>query len=1141
MNQLKHIKGIEFPVIRRYAPHLSSLPSLKNLLIMKLFIVLLLATGLQVTAKPSDAQDVTISGSNMPLRQVFSEIRKQTDCQFFYNDELLQSARPVSIHVQNAPVTYVLDLCFKNQPLTYMVVGKTIVVKHKKEMQVLGISTLQPTPPPPPDTIKGHVTDAQGNPLVGVTVKVKDGSQGTVTDGNGVFALKVGDNAVLEVSYIGFETQDIPTNGQSNLDIQMRASLAGLNEIVVTALGIEKSSKGLTYATQNISSKELTQVKSVNFMNSLAGKAAGVVITQGNAGPGSSARVLLRGNKSITGNNQPLYVIDGIPMNNNAAHTSGNSLFGTQDYGDAISNLNQDDIESIEILKGASAAALYGSQAANGVILVTTKKGRKSDTRIDFTSTLTLQTPIGLPENQSTYGQSEPGSNESWGEKISGAKNDNHIKNFFNTGTNFLNSISVSSGNDVGQVYVSYANTKATGIVPENTLNKHNFYLRGTSQLFQGKLSLDASVNYIHQMVHNRPQSGYYLSPLFSLYTFPTGDDFSKYSGSHYETWDPVRLLYAQNWPYIVNEASSSQNPYWIQHRNQNDLFRERSIFSFSAKYNLTDWLNVQGRLNYDRVQDIYEQRLSATTDPIMASPNGGYTKNNTNNNQLYGDLMVSGNKTFNALSLSATVGYSITRDRNYGTSLSSVTASGLAYPNFFSAAGLKFPFNASEDLTRAMSQAVFATATLGYKDRLFLDLTGRNEWSTTVSQTFFYPSVGLSYILIDGSNTNSSILSFAKIRGSFAEVGNALPFGIANRTPSYSLSVDDNVNPRGTLPYFSGSDTVNLKPERTRSYEAGAELRFFEDKLSLNLTYYNATTGNQVFTIGAPAGSGASNFYINGGTIRNKGIEGVISYQSNLGKVQWTSAINFSHNKNQIIQLSDLLTTPRFVLTDINSTRQVQLFLTRPDKGHYGSYGDLFGKKIQRNKDGSIVVDDAGLPVLSTNPDEYIGNANPKFLAGFNNSFSYKGLTLHFLVDGRFGGKIVSVTESWRDWKGLTKRTAEARDNGGVEVNGQMVDAEAYYKRVSGSGQQGAAELYAYDATNVRLRELSLTYAFPSFSRVIKNLSLSLVGRNLFFFYKKAPFDPEVSIAPSNGLQGIEAFNMPSTRSYGFTLTASF
>ena len=1083
-----------------------------------------------------DIGDVKISLNlkNASLREVFLAIEGKTEFKFIASIEKIASSKRVSLTVEEKSVKEVLDNLLADSGLSFTQVNYNIVIRSKlgnKTSSVEGVLR----------QISGLVSDKNGAPLPGVNIMVKNTAKGTTTDVEGKYALSIEEeNTVLVFSSIGYQTKEAAVGSQSVVNMTLIEDVTMLGEMVVTALGIEKESRSITYATQNITSEELNKVKDPNMMNSLAGKAAGVIITKGSAGPGSSTRVLLRGNKSITGNNQPLYVIDGIPMNNSSS-TSSNTLFSQQDFGDAISNLNPGDIESIQVLKGASAAALYGSQAANGVILVTTKKGRKGVSSINFSSTTTLESPISLPKNQTTYGQKVPGvSTESWGAKITNGT-DRHFSDFFETGKNFVNSLSISNGNNQGQFYVSYANTKATGIVPENKLTRHNANLRGTTQLLNDKLSLDGSVNYVNQKVFNRPQSGYYLSPIFSLYMFPTGDDFSKYSGNNYQKWDPVRLMDAQNWPYIVNEASSNQNPYWIQNKNQNDMLRERFISSFTAKYKILDWLNIQGRVTYDKVQDYYEQRLFATTDPVQAHANGGYSESSSNTNQLYSDVLVSANKNVGKnFFISAALGFSNTQNNFSSRNFSSVTSSGLAYANYFSVYGLKFPFNSAGSTRRTKTQALFGTATIGYKEALFLDVTARNEWSSTVYQDFFYPSVGLSYVLTETLGA-TDFLSFAKVRGSYSEVGNALPFGVANLNPGYTLSNDDNINPRGTLPYFSGSDTTNLQPERTRSYEFGTELRFFKDKLNVNLTYYNATTYDQVFTIQAPAGSGASFFYINGGTIKNKGIEGVVSYNAEFGPVKWTPSVNFSRNVNQIRELSPLLTTPRFVLTTIDATRQVQVFLTRPENGKYGSYGDLYGKRIQYNEDGTMQVDANGLPVLSPNPDQFIGNANPNFLAGFNNKFTYKNVSLSFLIDARFGGKIVSITETWRDWKGLSERTAEARDAGGVMVNGKLVDAEAYYKRISGSGQQGAAELYAYDATNIRLREFALGYSLPKFSNAIKEINISLVARNLFFFYKNAPFDPEVSIAPANGLQGIEGFNLPATRSYGVTLRATF
>lgn len=995
--------------------------------------------------------------------------------------------------------------------------------------------------------ITGKVTDPENTPLSGVSVVVNGTNQGTTTDAGGNYSISAPSNGTLVFSSVGFGVQNVSVRGQSALNVKLTSDARTLNTVVVTALGIQRSAKSLTYATQNVSGEELTKVKSSNLINSLAGKAAGVVITAGN-GPGSSSRVILRGSKSITGNNQPLYVIDGIPMSN-ANGPQGTSLNGTRDAGDAISNLNPEDIESLQILKGASAAALYGSQAANGVILITTKKGRKGVAAVNFSSTATFSDPIVLPELQTSYGQGAGGVantniNDSWGPKITNGS-DKHLKDFFRTGHDYINSLSISNANENSQFYISYANTASTGIVPENTYNRHNLNLRGGTKVFNS-VSLDASINYINQISKNRPASGWYNSPIFGLYLFPVGDDFSKYSGKNYQVFSQTRNMNVQNWPYIRNEASSNQNPYWIQNRIQNNEKRSRGIYTFSAKWDITNWLSLQGRGTYDRASDDYEQRLGASSDPTSVGINGGYVKNPSTTEQLYSDVLLTANKKIlDNVTAAATVGFSNTVNTFQSLVLSTNGAiTTLTYPNFFSAYALQGNFVHTESLQKRVSRAVFGTATFGFKETVFLDVTARNEWSSTVAQSFFYPSAGLSYILTQ-SLRRSNVLSFAKLRGSYAEVGNALPFGVANFNPNYSLAVDGNINGRSALPFFSGTDTVKLNPERTRSYELGAELRFFKDKLSLNVTYYHATTYDQVFQIGAPAGSGATNFWINGGTILNKGVEAVASYDARIGKVRWTPTVNFSKNVNQIRELSNLFTADRFVLN--SSFRLTQLFLSRPgsatlDGREYGSYGDIFGRTYMKDDKGGLVYNttgaNAGLPQLSAANDRYLGNSNPDFLLGLNNSFNYKNLVFSFLIDSRFGGEIASSTEQWLDFKGLSKRSGEARDNGGVMVNGTLVSAEKYFQYISGKADvAAAAQEYVYDATNVRLRELALGFTLPPFTKAIKNLTLSLVGRNLAIFYKKAPFDPEVSITTANALQGIEGFSMPSQRSIGLSL----
>lgn len=999
--------------------------------------------------------------------------------------------------------------------------------------------------------VTGTVTSVDTHdPLTGVTVVVKGTNNGTTTDANGEYMINASREDTLVFSYVGFSEKHLPVGNRNTINVTLQSSAKGLHELVVTALGLKQSAVSTPYTSQSISGNEISKIKDPNLMNSLTGKIAGAVITKGNSGPGASTKVILRGNKSITGNNQPLYVIDGIPMSNVNGPQSG-SLWGTRDGGDAISNLNPEDIESINILTGASASALYGSEAANGVILITTKHGRAGVSAVNFSSSVSFSNPMVLPELQTSYGRGSQGElntaiNDSWGPKIDHGS-DKHLDEFFKTGHTYINSVSVTNGNEKLQYYISYANTHANGIVPNDIYNRNNFTMKGTTQAFNNKLTLHGSVMYVNQIAKNRPSAGWYYSPIFSLYLFPVGDDFSKYSGDNYQKFDSTRNMYVQNWPYIRNEASSNQNPYWIQYKNQSDERRNRAILNFTAKWDIANWLNLTGRATYDRTADDYERRLYASSDPTLVGKNGSYTKNPRTTQQFYSDLLLSGNKTLGSdVSLSVTLGTSVTKHIYHAINLTTNGANTtLYYPNFFSVYGLEGLFTHTEHLQEELSQAVFGTATVGYKSTVFLNLTGRNEWSSTVDQPFFYPSIGLSYVLTNTTGT-SNVFSFIKLRGSYAEVGNALPFGVANFRPNYSLAQNGNVNGRGALPFFNGTDTTNLKPERSKSFEFGADVRLFNNNLSLSLTYYHATTFDQVFQIGAPAGAGASNFWINGGTILNKGVEGLLSYNAAFGDFRWSPGITFSKNVNQIRKLSDLLKADHYVLN--SAFRIANLYLARPGSPtlhgakKYGSYGDLFGRTYQRDEKGNIEYGDDGLPLLSPHNDQYVGNANPDFLLGFTNNFNYKNFTLSFLIDSRFGGDVASSTEQWMDFKGLSKRTGVARNNGGVIVNGQTIDAEEYYQFLSGKADVSAAtEAYVFDATNVRLRTLSLGYTFPDFSKVFKRLNISLVGRNLFFFYKNAPFDPEVSITTANGMQGIDGFELPSTRSYSITLNATF
>jgi TonB-linked SusC/RagA family outer membrane protein len=959
------------------------------------------------------------------------------------------------------------------------------------------------------EDIVGTVVNEMGEPLIGVTILVKGTDNGTATDLDGNFRLEgVAKEDVLVVSYIGYITQEISVGDNSQITVSLLEDSTNLDEVVVTALGINKETRSLTYATQNVEGRELSKVKDLNYVNSLAGKVAGAVITRGTMGPGSSTRVLIRGNKSLTGNSSPLYVIDGVPSS---------------------IEFNPDDIESIQILPGASAAALYGSQAANGVVLITTKKGKKGASQINFSSSITFEEAIDLPKLQTSYGRTDPQYNDSWGEKVSNGS-DRHIKEFFKTGTNFINSISFSQGNDVAQMYLSYSNSEAKGILPKNDLSQHTITLKLSSQFLNNRLSIDGSMNYLQRKIFNQNVIGGY-SAITGIISFPIDDDWSKYSGNNFEVWDPVRQVNVQNWPYLRNEWQPSQNPYWVQNRNQTDDLTDKLISSFVAKYSISSWLYIQGRATYDFSTNHWEKRNYASTIGTVEGPNGGYGFTDSKNTGLYADLLLIGDKEINPhFKISSILGVSSRQDQNSGSAMSSTVQTSLLYPNFFSIYALNGLYNKSEYLTNSASRAVFGNATFNVKETLFVDITGRNEWSSTVSTPFFYPSAGLSYLLPD---FGGKVLSFAKVRGSYSEVGNSLPFGISNPNPPYALGNNGNIVERGALPFFDGADTTQLKPERTRSFEFGMDLRFFNNKMNLNLTYYNARTSDQVFLIEAPAGSGAQNFWINGGEVDNRGIEGIITYQTSFGELEWTPSLNFSHNKNRILGLSDKLNADRFVL---NSSPYGSIFLTRPKDGEYGSFGDVFGKKYLKDEGGQYITNEAGLPLVSDS-EQFIGNSNPNFLLGLNNTFQYKRFLFSFLIDSRFGGHIANRTQVWLDYKGLSKETGDARDKGGVWVNDKLVSAQDYYLQQSGTGNSPVLSEYFYDATNIRMRELSLGYTWPQPISGLEQLSLSFIARNVFFIYKSAPFDPEVGVGASPSQEGFANYVLPSTRSLGLSL----
>ncbi|MDB5139666.1 MAG: outer membrane protein [Mucilaginibacter sp.] len=988
------------------------------------------------------------------------------------------------------------------------------------------------------ETIKGTVKDADGQPIIGVNVSVKGTSKGTQSDVNGNFTIQANIGDILVFTYVGFTKTEVTVASTTTLNIVLAADAKSLTEVVVTALGVKRSEKSLVYANQVVSGSELNNVKSDNLMNSLNGKVAGVDISPSSSGVGGSVKVILRGNKSINGGNQPLYVIDGVPMTNtsNANGQPNNTYGGSPDGGDGISNLNPDDIESVTVLEGPAAAALYGYQAANGVILLTTKKGKAGKAEINFSSSYTNDVVSYKPKFQNEYGET-PNGNQSWGAKLSTPSSADNLSQFFVNGNNFTNAINFSSGSELAQSYFSYANTTANGVQPTNDLKRNNFTFRETGHFLNNKLTVDVNTNYIDQKINNTPGQGLYFNTLTGLYLFPVGVDITPYK-ENYGIAQPARNgLLTQNW--IANE-DVQQNPWWILYKNPNYSTRNRMLINSSVKYDVADWLSIQTRGNVDRVADIYEQDMYAGTNPVLTQGlNGSYQRSEQTLTQTYGDLIANFKVPMKSVfKIDGLLGASIADNNTVGTLYGQ--GLGLGIPNVFIQQNVLTSTSSNVSTLsggHTQVQSVFGSLNLSYHNWAFLTLTDRNDWSSALAYTtngsYSYPSAGLSFIISD-MLALPKFISYAKIRGSYADVAIPVPPFLTNPINGSAAGAQ--------IAFNSAQPNPNLKPTNTISKEAGADVRFFDNRLNFSFTWYKSNSTNQFVQFTPPAGSLYTTGYLNAGNIQNTGIELRLGYDVVKGKdFSWNTAINYSTNKNTIVKLNppgqpDL----PIVLTSSYNNGYESVLATG------GSFNDIYGVKFQRNATGQIMLNSSGAPI-NNGIFAKVGNSDPKFQMGWNNTFNYKKFTLEVLVDGKFGGQVLSMTQMMMDSYGTSLVTGQARDAGGVTVNAvdpsgktvTNVNAQNWYSAVG--GRSGIAEAYMYSATVVRLRSASLGYNFQVANSFIKNLRLSLIGSNLLYFYKKAPFDPEITMSTGNGLQGVDVFNQPTTRRVGASLNVTF
>lgn len=974
-------------------------------------------------------------------------------------------------------------------------------------------------------TVGGTVLDENGEPVIGATVSVKGTNLVTVTDIDGRFELKVPNGSILSVSYLGYTTAEVPATGE-NLTISLKPDERQLAEVVVTALGIRRSEKALSYNVQQVNSEQLTTVKSANFMNSLAGKVAGVNINASSAGVGGATRVVMRGPKSINQSNQALYVVDGVPINNRNNGETG-SIYSTQPGSEGIADINSEDIESISVLSGPAAAALYGSAAAQGVIMITTKKGSKGRVQVTISNSSQFLSPFKMPEFQNSYAN-RPGEVRSWGEKGGSPYGGFEPEDFFNTGTNIQNNVALTVGNDRNQTYLSVGTTNARGIIPDNKYNRYNFTVRNTTKFLDDKLTLDFSLSYVNQNDRNLMAQGQYFNPLVPLYLFPRGESFDAIRT--FEVWDASRGIYVQNWNF--GDALQMQNPYWVAKRMNRINHKHRYMTNASLKYQITPWLDVTGRLRFDRTNTKFEdQRYASTINLFAHSPYGFYKYENVADQALYGDLMANINKTLGDFSIGANIGGSFQRtqyeDEGYQGGLKA--PSNLFTPNAIDYAAATNDNRPIYGFNKHYINSLFANAELGWKSMLFLTLTGRNDWDSALAGTkhesFFYPSVGMSAIISQMVQL-PEFISYMKVRGSWASVGSAISPNIASRW-RYVYN-----------PASQSYSTVTYKfpetfyPERTNSWEAGLTARFFDNALTLDVTFYQSNTRKQTFLRPITVGEGYSNEYVQTGNVRNRGLELSLGYNKTWGDFTWNSSLTYSMNRNKII---DLLEDPNEVISQagLNGANVIL------KKG--GTMGDVYTyTDFARDNEGNIALDASGNVMRQTlsNP-KYCGSVLPKGNIGFSNDFTWKGLNLGFLVTARLGGIVLSQTQALLDYYGVSQATADAREAGGIAVNTGMVSAESYYSVVGGDNPIWSE--YIYSGTNVRLQEAHISYNLPRKWLGGMDLTVGLTANNLFMIYCKAPFDPETTGSTGTFYQGFDYFMQPSLRTLGFNIKLKF
>ena len=1014
-------------------------------------------------------------------------------------------------------------------------------------------------------TVKGKILDSDGLPLPGAAALIVGTTQGTISDENGDFSFEVNSGATVEISCLGFVSQTITVGGADmDVTITLQPDTQLLDEVVVTALGITREEKTLGYALQEVNGESLLESRETNLANALTGKVAGVQIIRSSGGPGSSSKIQLRGNNSLTGLNQPLIVIDGTPMDNFIGASNNDFWNPSADMGNGLQDINPEDVESMSVLKGASAAALYGSRAGNGVILITTKKGKKNEgIGITVSQTVSATTTFMRPDYQTTYGQGSLGnynaqSSSSWGPQITGqtyTKWDgtegtmqfyDNLENFLRTGINSTTNVTLSQQYGKTGVYASATHTIDNGVQPEASLKRTNLMLRATSTFGKNdRWSFDGKVQYIKTSAHNRSISGNNPSNFSAtMYTMPTTVDVRDFKAAVDDKGTMFWYLMGGN------------NPYWLTKYNQNDDTRDRFLMNASLKYQFTDWLNAEIRAG----SDMYFTETSThvySGNTNLYNGHGSYSIGESRFSENNFSFLVSAQKD----DIFGEWGGSLTFGGNLMSRMSrsvNGNAGTLNIPDVFSLGNGQNQATVTESYSRRKMNSLYGTFQINYGGFVFLDGTFRNDWTSTLApenRSFFYPSLSLSWVISDMVNKYSAMpdwFSYAKIRASFAQVGNDMdPYQLYN---TYTTGSAPN-----QTPITSMSNTLydsNVRNELITSWETGLEARFFDNRLGVDVAWYKSNATNQLINLPLNSLSGYQNRKINAGNIQNSGIEIMFNATPVMTKeFTWDMMLNFAHNENKIIDLADGVN--RYSLGGYDD---VQIYAQVG-----GDYGEIWGTKFLRVEDesspynGQLILDSSGLP-QRTQDLEKIGTQQAFANMGWNNSFSWKGFNLSFQIDARIGGQIFSGTQQMMQAAGTALCTVGSDGKRvddmvveGVQINpeGQYVKntskvtTQQYWTAVAG-GNLGISEANLYNATNIRLRNVALSYSFPKKllerSKVLQSVKLGFSVTNVCMIYSAmGGIDPESVFATSTNATGFEYASTPTSRCFVFNVSFGF